>query len=75
MVFALSEEIWGARSCWGGVWAMQQAGGGEEEGAMLGGVPWGWLLFVVELSPLPTIKKDVNWKGTALLVKTLCIYI
>ena len=32
-------------------------------------------LIVVKLSPLPTIKKDVNWKGTALLIKTLCIYI
>lgn len=75
MGFPLSEEIWEARSCRGGVWAVQRAGGGEEEGAMLGGAPRGWLLFVVELSPLPTIKKDVNWKGTALLVKTLCIYI
>lgn len=75
MGFPLSEEIWEARSCQGGVWAVQRAGGGEEEGAMLGGAPRGWLLFVVELSPLPTIKKDVNWKGTALLVKTLCIYI
>lgn len=41
MGFPLSEEIWEARSCRGGVWAAQWAGGGEEEGAMLGGAPRG----------------------------------
>lgn len=32
-------------------------------------------LIVVKLSPLPTIKKDVNWKGTALLMKTVHLYL